>query len=138
DDAHGTGVLGQKGRGTVRDALGGYDNTLVVGSLSKGFSCFGGFIGCPREFKLLLKIRSNTFIFGGPVPPPYLEAVCAVCAILDSDEYEAIHGRLQRNLVQLMRGAQELGLVVLGGQTPIVSVLVGDEDVTLRSGQFLF
>ncbi len=39
DDAHGTGVLGGQGRGTVRDALGGYENTLVVGSLSKALSC---------------------------------------------------------------------------------------------------
>ena len=38
DDAHGTAVLGARGRGTVRDALGSYDNTLVAGSLSKGFS----------------------------------------------------------------------------------------------------
>src|SRR5205823_2384178 len=86
--AQANGVLGGQGRGTVRDALGGYDNTLVVGSLSKGFSCFGGFIGCPREFKMLLKIRSNTFIFGGPVPPPYLEAICTVCDIVDSPEYD--------------------------------------------------
>ena len=41
DDAHGTGVLGRKGRGTVLDALGNYDNTLVIGSLSKAFSCAG-------------------------------------------------------------------------------------------------
>src|SRR4051812_9678046 len=59
DDAHGTAVLGCHGRGTVLDALGTYDNALVVGSLSKGFSCFGGFIGCSKDFKLLLKIRSN-------------------------------------------------------------------------------
>jgi glycine C-acetyltransferase len=138
DDAHGTAVLGRKGRGTVIEALGAYDNALVVGSLSKGFSCFGGFIGCPREFKLLLKIRSNTFIFGGPVPPPYLDAVCAVCDILNSEEYELIIGRLERNLKQLTRGANDLGLVVLGGATPIVSILVGDEDVTLKAGRFLF
>ena len=50
DDAHGTGVIGTHGRGTVLDALGSYDNTLVVGSLSKGFSCAGmGFIGCRPE-----------------------------------------------------------------------------------------
>src|SRR5438445_5250802 len=88
DDAHATAVLGSRGRGTVLDALGNYDNTFVVGSLSKGFSCAGGFIGCTREFQLLLKMRSNTFIFGGPVVPPYLEAVCVVCDILMSDEYE--------------------------------------------------
>jgi 7-keto-8-aminopelargonate synthetase-like enzyme len=138
DDAHGTGVLGRQGRGTVRDALGGYDNTLVVGSLSKAFSCFGGFVGCPREFKTLLKIRSNTFIFGGPVPPPYLEAICTVCDILDSPEFDQLIGRLHDNQSRLTRGLVGLGLVVLGGETPIVSVLVGDEDATLRSGQFLF
>jgi glycine C-acetyltransferase len=138
DDAHGTGVLGQQGRGTVRDALGSYDNTLVVGSLSKGFSCFGGFIGCPRGFKRLLQIRSNTFIFGGPVPPPYLEAVCTVCDILNSSEYDTVMGRLRDNMQQLTRGLHDLHLVVLGGETPIVTVLVGDEDVTLNAGQFLF
>src|SRR6202044_3360196 len=69
DDAHGTGVIGTRGRGTVLDALGSYDNALVVGSLSKGFSCAGGFVGCSVEMKKLLKIRSNTYIFGGPVVP---------------------------------------------------------------------
>src|SRR5262249_55992217 len=52
DDAHGTGVLGEYGRGTVLDALGNYENTLVVGSLSKAFSCMGGFIGCTKAMKL--------------------------------------------------------------------------------------
>jgi 7-keto-8-aminopelargonate synthetase-like enzyme len=138
DDAHGTAVIGNRGRGTVLDALGNYDNALVVGSLSKGFSCAGGFIGCSREFKLLLKMRSNTYIFGGPVVPPYLEAVCVVCDILMSAEYDLLIGRLRRNLVQLNAGLRDMGLVVMGGQTPIISVLVGDEEDTLRAGNFLF
>jgi 7-keto-8-aminopelargonate synthetase-like enzyme len=138
DDAHASGVLGKNGRGTVLDALGNYENALVVGSLSKGFSCYGGFIGCPREFKRLLKIRSSTFIFGGPVPPPYLDAICTVCDILASREYDEIHGRLMRNLQRLTDGAANLGLVVLGGLTPIISILVGDEETTLRAGHFLF
>jgi 7-keto-8-aminopelargonate synthetase-like enzyme len=138
DDAHGTGVMGSQGRGTVLDALGDYDNTLVVGSLSKGFSCAGGFIGCTEQFKMLLKMRSNTYIFGGPVPPPYLEAVCTVCDILMSDEYPQLAARLQRNLRHLRDGLTDLGLVVLGGQTPILSVLVGDEEDTLKAGNFLF
>jgi 7-keto-8-aminopelargonate synthetase-like enzyme len=138
DDAHGTGVIGRQGRGTVLDALGDYDNTLVVGSLSKGFSCAGGFIGCTKEFKLLLKMRSNTYIFGGPVPPPYLEAIGTVCDILMSDEYPLLAARLQRNVQHLSTGLHRLDLVVLGGQTPIISVLVGDEEDTLNAGNFLF
>jgi 7-keto-8-aminopelargonate synthetase-like enzyme len=138
DDAHGTGVLGRQGRGTVLDALGNYENALVVGSLSKGFSCLGGFIGCTNEFKLLLKMRSNTYIFGGPVAPCYLEAICMVCDILNSPEYELIAARLQRNIRQLSMGLRDMDLVVLGGQTPILSVLVGDEEDTLNAGNFLF
>jgi 7-keto-8-aminopelargonate synthetase-like enzyme len=138
DDAHATAVMGTRGRGTVVDALGNYDNTFVVGSLSKGFSCAGAFIGCSEEFKMLLKMKSNTYIFGGPVVPPYLEAVCVVCDILMSSDYERLIGQLRANCRQLTRGAMGMGLDVLGGETPIVSILVGDEADTLNGGSFLF
>ena len=104
DDAHASGVVGPKGRGTVLSAVGSYDNVLVVGSLSKGFSCAGAFIGCTAEFKRLLKMKSNTYIFGGPVVPPYLEAVCTVCDILMSEEYEALIARLHGNMRRLTNG----------------------------------
>jgi 7-keto-8-aminopelargonate synthetase-like enzyme len=138
DDAHGTGVLGEAGRGTVLDALGSYENTFVVGSLSKAFSCAGGFIGCPHAFHRLLKIRSSSHVFSGPVVPPYLEAVAAVIDILRSDAYGALRSRLDAHIRRLGRGLSELGLVVHGGVTPIVSVLVGDEADTLVAGKFLF
>src|SRR4029079_6040722 len=102
------------------------------------FSCLGGFVGCPREFQKLLKIRSNSYIFGGPVAPCYLEAVCTVVDILMSDEYDALQARLRTNLERLVAGASALGLLVLGGLTPIISVLIGDEEATLRAGLFLF
>jgi len=138
DDAHATGVMGTQGRGTVLDAVGSYENIFLVGSLSKGFSCLGGFIGCTTEMKSLLKWRSNTFIFGGPVAPPYLDAICTVCDILSSGEYELIIGRLKRNLKILVQGLRGLGLEVLGGESPIVSVVVGDEEQTLKAGHLLF
>lgn len=138
DDAHGTGVLGENGRGTVLEALGSYDNTFVAGSLSKAFSCAGGFIACPRPFQKLLKIRSNSYIFGGPVVPAYLDAVCTVVDILQSREYELLRARLDRHIDRLRQGLAELDLVVMGGATPILSVLVGDEADTLKAGKFLF
>ncbi len=138
DDAHGTGVLGKQGQGTVLDALGSYENTFVVGSLSKAFSCAGGFIGCPESFHRLLKIRSSPYVFGGPVVPPYLEAIDTVIDILRSEEYEGLRSRLDVHIASLTQGLSELGLVVIGGATPIVSVLVGDEGDTLNAGKFLF
>lgn len=138
DDAHGTGVLGERGRGTVLEALGSYDNAFVVGSLSKAFSCAGGFIACSRLFQKLLKMRSNTYIFGGPVVPAYLDAICTVVDILQSEEYSVLRARLDRHVQRLSRGLADLDLVVSGGTTPILSVSVGDEADTLKAGRFLF
>jgi 7-keto-8-aminopelargonate synthetase-like enzyme len=138
DDAHGTGVLGEDGRGTVLDTLGSYDNTFVVGSLSKAFSCAGGFIAGPEPFQRLLKIRSSSYVFGGPVVPPYLEAIGTVLDILRSDEYDALRTRLDAHIQRLGDGLAGLGLTVIGGSTPIVSILIGDEADTLNAGKFLF
>jgi 7-keto-8-aminopelargonate synthetase-like enzyme len=138
DDAHGTGVLGERGRGTVLETLGNYDNTLVLGSLSKAFSCFGGFAACTRSACDVLKLRSNSIIFGGPVPPAYLEGVCAVLDILGSSEYDRIRANLDANVHRFTDGANALGLPVLGGRVPIVSVLIGEEDRTLQAGRLLF
>jgi 7-keto-8-aminopelargonate synthetase-like enzyme len=55
-----------------------------------------------------------------------------------SDEYDLLASRLRRNLDHLAAGLKRLGLVVMGGQTPIVTVLVGDEEDTLNAGNFLF
>jgi 7-keto-8-aminopelargonate synthetase-like enzyme len=138
DDAHATGVLGTCGRGTVRDALGNYDNVLTIGSLSKGFSCLGGFVAGPQAAIDVLKLRSNPLIFGGPVPPPYLEAIRTVLGILMSAEYHTIRAKLDQNVRRLSDGAKRLGLAVLGGLVPIVSVLIGAEDETLKAGKFLY
>ncbi|MHC5541385.1 aminotransferase class I/II-fold pyridoxal phosphate-dependent enzyme [Singulisphaera rosea] len=138
DDAHGTGVLGEDGRGTVLEALGSYENAIVVGSLSKAFSCAGGFVGCSRAFQRLLKIRSNPYIFGGPVVPPYLEAIGTVVDILRSADYAPLRDQLVAHVERLTTGLTALGYSVIGGVTPIVSVPIGDEADTLFAGKFLF
>jgi 7-keto-8-aminopelargonate synthetase-like enzyme len=138
DDAHGTGVLGEHGRGTVLEALGSYENAFVVGSLSKAFSCAGGFIGCSAAFQRLLKIRSSSYVFGGPVVPAFLEAIGTVIDILCSTEYESLRARLDRSIRLLTQKLCALGLDVMGGATPIVSIKIGDEVQTLKAGKYLF
>lgn len=138
DDAHATGVLGEQGRGTVLESLGSYDNALTVGCLSKACSVFGAFVACTHEFQRLLKMKSNTYIFGGPVPPPYLEAIATVIDILTSDAYYILRARLHENIDRMISGLAELDLVVLGGRSPIITVLVGHEEQTFQAGKFLF
>jgi 7-keto-8-aminopelargonate synthetase-like enzyme len=138
DDAHGTGVLGEHGRGTVLEALRSYDNAIVVGCLSKACSVFGAFVACSATLQRLLKMRSSTYIFGGPVPPPYLEAVSTVLDILASDEYDTLRRRLDQNIRQLVDGLSRLDVVILGGRSPIISVLIGDEEATFVAAKFLY
>ncbi len=138
DDAHATAVLGAHGRGTVLETLGSYDNTLVVGCLSKACSVFGAFIACTHPVQRLLKMRSNTYIFGGPIPPPYLEAVSTVIDILASDDYAKLRDQLDLNIQMMVSGLRRQDLVILGGDSPIVSVLVGDEEAALKAGKMIF
>ena len=93
------------GRGTVLAALGTYDSTLVVGSLSNAFSCLGGFIGCPAEMPLQLRIRSTSRVFGGPVRPPDLVAIGAGVDTLMSPEYARLRAALDRDLPRLTAAA---------------------------------
>ena len=136
DDAHGTGVLGTAGRGTVRDALGGYDNTLVVGSLSKAVSCLGGFVAGNRAAIDVLKLRSNSLIFGGPVPPPYLVAVCAAIDIITSPEYDRLRAALDANVRRLVDGATRWGWQCSARSRS--SRCWSARSSTLRAGRFLF
>jgi len=138
DDAHGTGIFGDHGRGTAMRELGTLQDVIMVGSLSKAFSCLGAFVTCTEELKPLFKMASSTYVFGGPVPPPYLEAICVVCDILMSDEYEAISARLRERIRLLVDGLHALDLAVLGHDSPIVAVLVQDRTRALQAGKWLF
>jgi 7-keto-8-aminopelargonate synthetase-like enzyme len=138
DDAHGTGVVGQRGRGAASVALPSLRGVLQVGSLSKGFSCLGAYVTCHPELKRILKIRSSTFIFGGPVPPPYLAAIIAVLDILDSNEGDELLAELRSLVERLTGGLAALDLIVGGGVAPIVSVQIGDIEETFAAGKWLF
>ncbi len=98
----------------------------------------GAFVTCTSELKLLLKMKSSSYIFGGPIPPPYLEAVCVVCDILNSPEYEHIMQRLNLRIQRFVAGLDRLNFTVLGREAPIVAILVNDEGNTLRAGKWLF
>jgi 7-keto-8-aminopelargonate synthetase-like enzyme len=138
DDAHATALVGPRGQGAAHMVLGSLDNILMVGSLSKAFSCLGAFVTCDKRLKRLLKIRSSTFVFGGPVPPPYLTAICAVCDILESPEYGDLMGGLRGMVTRLTDGLRSLKLGFQGGEAGIVAVAIGEIEATFIAGKWLF
>ena len=88
--------------------------------------------------KLMLKMKAGSYVFGGPVPPSYLAGIIAVCDIIDSPEYDEILGRLHTLIARVTGGLRSLGLEVLGGESAIVSVVVGEIEKTLLAGRWLY
>jgi 7-keto-8-aminopelargonate synthetase-like enzyme len=138
DDAHATALIGPRGQGAAHQSLGSLDNVLMVGSLSKAFSCLGAFVTCDKRLKRLFKIRSNTYVFGGPVPPPYLAAICTVCDILESPEYADLVGSMRELVQRLTDGLRMLKIGFQGGEAGIVAITIGDIEETLVAGKWLF
>ncbi len=75
DDAHGTGVLGEKGHGTAEHfGLEGQID-IVMGTFSKIFAVTGGFIAGSRELVDYLRFFSRSYMFSASLPPPVVGTV---------------------------------------------------------------
>jgi 8-amino-7-oxononanoate synthase len=136
DDAHGLGVLGAHGRGTL-EHFGLTDEVdLVMGTFSKSFASLGGFVAGAARVISYIKHHSRALIFSAAMPP---SAVAAVQAALDVVETEPeIRENLWRNTRILMEGIVGMGFDVGPTETPVVPIIVGDDLKTLYFWRRLF
>ena len=106
--------------------LSGVD-ALRVGTLSKFLGSLGGFVAGPKPLIDLLQNRARSFIFTTASSPPDAAAALAALELLESAEGDALRDRL-RNLIER---------VAPGHPSPIVSVVVGDEQDALDASRML-
>ncbi len=129
DDAHATGVLGQGGRGTAEHFGLEAETDIIVGTFSKSFGSVGGFMVGPRAVVNYVKHKARPFIFTAALPAMQ---VAAALKALDIMETEPQHRqRLWENVSRYQQGMRDLGFDILGTQTPIVPVFIGDDDMTI-------
>ena len=137
DDAHGSGVLGEAGRGTADHfGLQGSDNLVQIGTLSKAWGVVGGYAAGPAGLDKLLRNTARTLVFSTAPPPAVVGAVEAALDLVEREP--AIIARLWANTGQFRRGMQALGFDTMGGQTPIVPVLFGDAPRAAAASRMLF
>lgn len=126
DDAHGFGVLGRQGRGTV-DHFGLNERVDVVcGSLSKSLASTGGFIAASRDVIEYLRTNSKQTIFSAALSPS--QAACAEAA-LDLMQTEPQHlEKLWSNTRKYRAILKHLGLDTWGSETPAVPIVLGSKE----------
>jgi 8-amino-7-oxononanoate synthase len=136
DDAHGTGVLGRTGRGSLEHFDIKPENIIQMGTLSKAFGCFGGFAAGSKNLTNFLINKARSFIYSTSLPPAMAEAATKALDIVDFKS-KSLRKKLWSNRQRLYAGLKNLGYDTFNSETPIIPILAGDVKNALRLSRHL-
>ncbi len=136
DDAHAIGVIGKTGRGTTEY----YGNRnladLIMCTFSKAFGSIGGFVAGEERVIDYIKHVSRPLIFSASMPPANIAAVIAALDIIEREPQRVL--RLQQIARKMIEGFTELGFNTGTTETPIVPLIIGDNQKTFLFWKNLF
>lgn len=125
DDAHGLGVVGPQGRGSVAAAGLGLDEVpVLVGTLGKAFGTFGAFVAGSEALIETLIQQARPYIYTTAMPPAVAEATRTALELVRGGDARREH--LAALIARFREGAAQLGLTVMPSSTPIQPLLVGE------------
>lgn len=136
DDAHGLGVQGPQGRGSVAEAgLSEEDVPVLIGTLGKGVGTSGAFVAGSEVLIDYLVQKARTYIYTTAMPPALAVATCASLDVVENDEARRSH--LEGLIRKFRAGAQALGYELMPSRTPIQPIMIGDNWTALALSQSL-
>lgn len=130
DDAHGIGVFGRTGRGTAEHFDLEQDVDLIMGTYSKSLASIGGFIAGDKDVINYIKHFARAFIFSASPPPASVAAVSAAIDIIESEPER--REQLWKNTNKMLKGFRELGFDIGVAETPIIPVIVGEDELAFK------
>ncbi len=135
DDAHGTGVMGGEGRGTVEAA--GLDPGALIqmGTLSKALGASGAYVVGSAPLIDYLVNTARTFIYSTALPPAMAAAAQAALQVVQAEPER--RARLWTNRRYLYDGFKTAGFRMTDSVSPILPVLVGDPDAAVTASRRL-
>jgi 8-amino-7-oxononanoate synthase len=136
DDAHAIGVIGNGGRGTASHYGLEPEVDMTMGTFSKTFASLGGFVVGEERVINYLKHHSPALIFSASPTPSSVAAALAALDILEK-EPERIK-KLIRNADKMRASFQKLGFNIIGGQSAVVPVIIGDDLLAFQFWRALF
>ncbi len=136
DDAHGDGVLGEKGRGISSHFHLEGKIDVEMGTFSKAFGVVGGYVSGTRDLVNFALNRSRTLLLSGSHPPPVAAACIAALEVLESEPWHVEN--LWKNTRYFKKALGDLGFDIGKSQTPITPVIVGESSVAREMSSRLF
>ena len=137
DDAHGLGVLGAKGQGSLElYGLTQDDVPILMGTLGKSFGTFGAFVAGSELLIETLIQKARTYIYTTALPAAVAEATRASLKLVIAENWR--REKLQHLIAYFKRGAQQLGFPLLPSDTAIQPMMIGDNERTMQLGTALF
>ncbi|QGG46248.1 8-amino-7-oxononanoate synthase [Heliorestis convoluta] len=136
DDAHGTGILGKKGSGTVAHFNLQDQVDIQMGTLSKAFASEGGYIAGKQSMIDYIRHKAKSFIYS-TAPAPHTIAISLQALEIIQKEPERRKSLLEK--AQWFRGElNNNGFSVPMDNSPIIPLQVGDADLALQWSRKLF
>ena len=120
DDAHGAGVLGRNGRGTVEYLRAKSERIIRTITLSKAFGSYGGAILGPAALRRRITERSRYFIGNTPLPLPLAKAALIALQLVQDDP--SLRRRLTVHTAYVKAALRDAGIPVNDGPGPIVPI----------------
>lgn len=124
DDAHGDGVLGEKGKGIVDHFHVHGKVDMDMGTFSKGFGTMGGYVAGDHTLKKYLLNKSRTWLLTGSHAPAVVAASIAALNLLQSDD--KLVKKLWENRDYYKKQLESLGFDCGFSETPIVPIMTYD------------
>ena len=120
DDAHGAGILGIRGRGTLEHfGLAPAARVLAAGTLSKAFGGHGGFIAGSKSF--IKHVRESVGAYAGTTPTPTPIAAASAKGIALVKAHPEWRMALRKNTIRLKFGLKKLGFPMNDNPVPIAA-----------------
>lgn len=136
DDAHGFGVLGEHGAGSVEDAgLGVGEVPILMATLGKALGTAGAFVAGDELLIESLVQQSRNYIYTTALPPAVAAATLESLLLLREESWRRQH--LKELIARFRRGAQQLGLPIMASTSAIQPLLVGDPLLAVKMSERL-
>ena len=136
DEAHGTGVFGENGRGVIEHFNLNKEVYIVMGTLSKAIGSLGGYVCGDIDLINYLRNKARSFMYTTALPPAVCAASIAGIKLIQNDP--SLRESLWHNVRFIKEKLKSLNFSIISSESPIIPILIGDSQKAVDMSNFLY